>query len=242
MAPGKVVLSVVPDIIVTNPENDGTVYPRSGQMPANTCAPGCTCGRHGGKTFVSAQATRDAYYAENRERIIARTTQYNKRPERVTPRRESGRKGSAKYREKNRAAINAKARAAYNPAVDSQRSRKWKFGLSPEETLRLFTGQRGRCYMGGEPLNLDAPRGYFVDHARWCCPGSKSCGRCVRGLTCNNCNVGAGHFSDDPARLRHAADAIEAADSSIVARRSTGPVQAELPIDIKRAARRREAS
>lgn len=36
-----------------------------------------------------------------------------------------------------------------------------------------------------------------VDHDHSCCPGT-SCGSCVRGLICHNCNWAAGAVNDDP--------------------------------------------
>ncbi len=39
------------------------------------------------------------------------------------------------------------------------------------------------------------------DHDHKCCPGKRSCGKCIRGLLCANCNKGLGQFSDDAARL-----------------------------------------
>jgi Recombination endonuclease VII len=216
-------------------------------MPGKTpCPIGCRCGHHPEgnvspeeKAQRARERARENYLA-NREQKIAAATEYAKghREERRTRARERG--YSRKYYAKNRQAITAKQRAAYDPALTSVRNRTHKFGLSPEETQRLFDEQGGRCYLGGEPIDLDAPRGYYVDHAHWCCPGRKTCGKCVRGLTCNNCNHGAGGFGDEPARLRRAADAIEAADAEVAARINTKPVQGELPIDIKRAARRQE--
>lgn len=32
-------------------------------------------------------------------------------------------------------------------------------------------------------------RAAMVDHDHDCCPGGWSCGRCVRGLICSECNV-----------------------------------------------------
>lgn len=48
-----------------------------------------------------------------------------------------------------------------------------------------------------------------VDHDHRCCPGKYSCGECVAGFLCTNCNNGLGRFKDNPARLRAAAEYIE---------------------------------
>lgn len=45
---------------------------------------------------------------------------------------------------------------------------------------------------------------FHVDHDHTCCPGKKSCGKCVRGLLCHGCNTSLGGFQDN-AVLLHAA-------------------------------------
>lgn len=46
-----------------------------------------------------------------------------------------------------------------------------------------------------------------VDHDHRCCPrGHYSCGKCVRGLLCSQCNAAAGMLRDDPALARSLAD------------------------------------
>jgi hypothetical protein len=41
-----------------------------------------------------------------------------------------------------------------------------------------------------------------VDHDHNCCPGHVSCGLCVRGFLCPQCNSAAGLLGDDPERAR----------------------------------------
>lgn len=54
----------------------------------------------------------------------------------------------------------------------------------------------------------DEPSGkgrFRIDHDHKCCPDKlKSCGKCVRGLLCNKCNVALAMFEDDPIRMERA--------------------------------------
>lgn len=43
-----------------------------------------------------------------------------------------------------------------------------------------------------------------IDHDHSCCPGKGSCGKCVRGILCRNCNVGLGFLKDSIPRLEDA--------------------------------------
>jgi hypothetical protein len=47
-----------------------------------------------------------------------------------------------------------------------------------------------------------------VDHDHECCPGPRSCGKCVRGLICNECNLALG-LGQDPQTLRSLADYLD---------------------------------
>lgn len=51
-----------------------------------------------------------------------------------------------------------------------------------------------------------------VDHDHGCCPAdAHSCGSCVRGLICFNCNSAIGHLKDSPEAARSAATYLEKA-------------------------------
>jgi len=43
---------------------------------------------------------------------------------------------------------------------------------------------------------------WTIDHDHRCCPGIGSCGQCVRGLLCGQCNLMLGYANDQPERLR----------------------------------------
>ena len=94
-------------------------------------------------------------------------------------------------------------RAASDPEYRERRNsqgrgepKRWlqrTYGISREEYDAMVAAQNGRCLICDEkPM-----RGLCVDH----CHETKV----VRGLLCNNCNVGLGYFDDDPIRLLRAA-------------------------------------
>ena len=116
------------------------------------------------------------------------------------------------YRAKN-AARNAKrwpseeSQLAHNKKRrESGRSRAdhlWnRFRLTPEEYDAIWERQ-GRmcpiCHRGDESLSL------CVDHDHSCCPTIQTCGRCIRGILCKQCNYGIGFLQDDLDRLERAA-------------------------------------
>lgn len=49
-------------------------------------------------------------------------------------------------------------------------------------------------------LRLD----YAIDHDHECCPGPHSCGECIRGILCKNCNIGIGYFKNSHDAARNA--------------------------------------
>lgn len=82
------------------------------------------------------------------------------------------------------------------------------YGISGEMYRSLVKEQGGVCRICGKVETAThqsgAVRRLSVDHDHRCCPGKKSCGKCVRGLLCARCNSAIGLFDEDPAIL-HAA-------------------------------------
>ncbi len=116
-----------------------------------------------------------------------------------------------RYWNNNRNARRAKQRSAYaDLSPDDRRARSLKkFGLTLESFAALLDAQGGRCAACGTTEPGGPHDQWSVDHDHRCCPSSRSCGGCVRGVLCNNCNVGLGMMQDDPESLRRAADYIE---------------------------------
>lgn len=64
------------------------------------------------------------------------------------------------------------------------------YQLDPQVYAALLEWQRGRCFICGR---VPRSRRLAVDHDHSCCPGSVSCGRCVRGLLCADDERGCNH-------------------------------------------------
>jgi len=66
--------------------------------------------------------------------------------------------------------------------------------LSPEGYNRLLKEQNGTCAICGKAPRPN--RRLCVDHNHKCCPSIKSCGKCIRGLLCDDCNHMLGSGKD----------------------------------------------
>lgn len=74
-----------------------------------------------------------------------------------------------------------------------RRSNLMRYGLTHEDYERLKAKQGGRCAICREPDDHLA-----VDHDHACCPTRKqSCGACIRGLLCRQCNIALGFLRDN---------------------------------------------
>ena len=83
-----------------------------------------------------------------------------------------------------------------------------RYGLTPEQHAQMLAAQGGGCAICGSASA--GVRSLHVDHDHACCPESgRSCGKCVRGLLCDSCNLAIGKMNDDAARLRRAADYLD---------------------------------
>ena len=177
-----------------------------------------------------------AYYAANPDRQIpyreAHRQEAKKRAEawaRANPERQKAR--AKAYREARRTELAAKQRARHAANPDQQRNGKLKkaYGITLDEFCALLERQGGCCAICG----AKSPGGhgrYHVDHRH-------ETGK-IRGLLCHPCNVGLGHFKDDPQLLLKAVaylkedrkkgldntDPVQAADAVSRVSRSDGEV------------------
>jgi len=67
------------------------------------------------------------------------------------------------------------------------------YGITWEQYDVMWQAQGRACAICKQPPG----RRPDVDHDHACCPGTGSCGKCVRGLLCFNCNSAIGKFKDN---------------------------------------------
>lgn len=94
-----------------------------------------------------------------------------------------------------------KCKNAHHNARQDHQARR--FGISKDEVARRVAEQGG-CAICGTSEPKDAV--WAVDHDHSCCPDARvTCGRCVRGILCRNCNAALGLFGDNVEVLMSAA-------------------------------------
>lgn len=71
----------------------------------------------------------------------------------------------------------------------------YKFGLTKVDYDSMVEAQNGLCAICDKVPSGVRP--LVVDHDHKCCAGVSSCGECIRGLLCDNCNKGIGLLRDD---------------------------------------------
>lgn len=85
------------------------------------------------------------------------------------------------------------------------------YGITATQFDAMLAAQGGVCAICGQSADAVTTRitRLVVDHDHKCCPGKRSCGKCVRGLLCNWCNRLLGMALDDPKRLLAGARYLE---------------------------------
>jgi hypothetical protein len=70
--------------------------------------------------------------------------------------------------------------------TERQLKRRYNLTLNQYELMYI---QQGKVYWICKAHSNNDKTRLCVDHDHLCCPGEKSCGRCVRGLICQSCNL-----------------------------------------------------
>jgi hypothetical protein len=155
--------------------------------PKRKCPEGCTCGKHNKQRRINWDdpEVRKTYNREMARKIRA-----------ANPAR--SREATQRWQERN-----PDHRLAY------------KYNLTLKKWRSMLEEQNNRCYLCQRQFGEGKANVPHVDHDHACCSGERTCGQCIRGLACDNCNWGIGRFNDDPALMRRVADALEAAQAKL---------------------------
>lgn len=69
---------------------------------------------------------------------------------------------------------------------------KSKYKLTLEDIQELWVEKQYRgcacCFKDG-PKEYTPSKEWVIDHDHNCCPGRNSCGDCIRGIVCRDCNI-----------------------------------------------------
>jgi hypothetical protein len=78
-----------------------------------------------------------------------------------------------------------------HPEVRQDQLLRLKYGMTLIQFLEMSAAQGNVCAICGQPETAKQKgrvRALSVDHDHSCCPGTRSCGKCIRGLLCTFCN------------------------------------------------------
>ncbi len=82
----------------------------------------------------------------------------------------------------------------------AKRHRLVAFKMTKEQHDSKLKEQKNQCAICGQSF----VRTPHIDHNHECCPKRPTCGKCNRGLLCDDCNLGLGRFKDSIKILRKA--------------------------------------
>ncbi len=80
-----------------------------------------------------------------------------------------------------------------------------RHNVSAERYVEMHDKYDGKCWC------CQTRPATSVDHDHACCPGGNSCGKCVRGILCMQCNTGLGKLGDNEAGLLRALEYLRRA-------------------------------
>lgn len=131
---------------------------------------------------------------ENREKKRIYDARHHKKSNRF--------ENSKRYREKNKEKIKEKKKIYFQKNKEKVREGwhknvlRWRFGITFEQYNKMLADQGGVCKICGEFKLSKNTRRMAVDH---CHTSNK-----IRGILCDDCNVGIARFKDDAKRLESA--------------------------------------
>lgn len=117
------------------------------------------------------------------------------------------RKESNRYRSDCKDCFNKERRSQATPESDRRKFLWQKYKLTPEQWDQRLKAQDSRCAIckRKEPTK----KGWQMDHDHRCCPKSRTCGKCLRGILCSPCNTLIGQARESKTTLMNAIDYLD---------------------------------
>ena len=97
-----------------------------------------------------------------------------------------------------------------NPEKRVDLARKRDHRVTRDTFAEMYQAQNGLCAICKRSIEFYGGRTIAIDHDHQCCPGEQSCGRCVRGILCRQCNTLLGDAGDSVTTLSSAIGYLEA--------------------------------
>jgi hypothetical protein len=192
-------------------ECDGKFY--AFRSDSRFCSTLCWSRHYGRENRDKENERRRMWVADNREKrreILQRNQEKH------------GERYRTEKRRRYAALMDDPAQAAVHKELEHQRYEAQKGDRKRSTRTRkahlvndLYNTQDGKCYLCGDPLDLENRRKVHLDHDHSCCPLGSGCWICRRGLACDRCNFLIGWADDDPQRLRRIADNLEKAQEGV---------------------------
>jgi hypothetical protein len=96
----------------------------------------------------------------------------------------------------------------HNPEQHRGYELKRRYKITVYQFNLILTLQNKRCALCGS-IEPGGQGTWHVDHDHNCCLGATSCGKCIRGLLCTNCNSVLGFAKDNKLILKKAIKYLE---------------------------------
>lgn len=99
--------------------------------------------------------------------------------------------------------INPDKKAAKNKMNTFYKPAYLKHNIDKGQYEELFNLHNGKCHACKDR------DGKCIDHDHSCCSSAFSCGKCVRGLLCSQCNTALGSLGDSKEKIKGLLDYIK---------------------------------
>lgn len=136
--------------------------------------------------------------------------------------RQHQKEADRKYRLSHPDRCKQKDKKRYQENKERERARNSSYYMRNRETQRIrhrnnrhkitsewydakMLEQQNQCAVCGKSFEKTP----HIDHNHACCPSARSCGKCHRGLLCDDCNLGLGRFKDSIEILSRAIQYLE---------------------------------